>query len=218
MQSAGDGPDGMVFVPAGPFLYGRDKRSLTLAAFWIDRDPVTNGAYEEFVRRAGRAAPAHWPDGQVPPELRDHPVVFVTFEDAQAYARFNGKELPTPAQWERAARGTDGRKYPWGAAFDSHRSNTRESARNRTVPGELLRDESPCGCRGMGGNVLEWTRGVFDPARGTRVVKGASFRTYLGAAAWTTELTPDERNEGLGFRCVKNVSAMREPAPAEPPR
>lgn len=210
-----DAPPGMVLVPAGPFLFGRDKRSVTLGAFWIDRDPVTNEAYAAFVAATGHPRPVHWPAGPLAAELRDLPVVNVSLEDALAFARHAGKDLPTPAQWEKAARGTDGRKFPWGSSFDSQRSNTKEAARNRLVPTTRLRDESPYGVRGMGGAVLEWTRGVLNPTRGTRVVKGASFRTYLGAAAWALELDAAEKRDDLGFRCVRAPSAVSEPAPGE---
>lgn len=217
-QNGTGGPDGMLLVPAGPFIFGRDRRTVALGAFWIDRDPVTNAAYETFVNATEHARPVHWPAGPLPAELLEHPVVYVTFADAEAFARFSHRELPTPAQWEKAARGTDGRKFPWGAGFDTHRTNTKEAARNKTVPASKLRDESPFGCRGMGGNVIEWTRGVADPAAGTRVVKGSSFRTYLGAASWTHEVAPTARHDALGFRCVKAISAVREPAPGEAPR
>lgn len=210
-ENGASAPCGMVLVPAGPFLYGRQKRSMTLAAFWIDRDPVTNRAYRDFVEKTDRSRPAHWLGGNVPDALLDHPVVCVTFEDAAAYAAFAGKELPTPAQWEKAARGTDARKYPWGAGFEANRANTKESARGRTVAVGTLRDDSPYGCRGMAGNVLEWTRGPGDPAAGTRIVKGCSFRTYLGASCWFHELAPETANDALGFRCVKRVdSAVAE--------
>ncbi|HZV02818.1 MAG TPA: SUMF1/EgtB/PvdO family nonheme iron enzyme [Planctomycetota bacterium] len=209
-------PEGMVLVAAGPFLFGREKRTVTLGAFWIDRDPVTNRAYLAFVEATERGRPTYWPIGTLPEALLDHPVVCVTFEDAQAYARWAGKDLPTPAQWEKAARGADGRKFPWGSGFDTHRTNTKESAQGKTVPVTKLRDESPYGCRGMAGNVLEWTRGIADPKEGKRVVKGCSFRTYLGAASWSYDMAESASNDALGFRCVKPVaSAVREPAAGE---
>ena len=203
---------GMVLVPGGPFVFGRAKVPVTLGTFWIDKDPVTNRAYLAFVEKTERPPPVHWGGDAPAAEIVDHPVVCVRFDDAEAYAHFVGKELPTPAQWEKAARGTDARKYPWGSGFFTHRTNTKESCHGRTLPVSRLQDESPYGCRGMAGNVLEWTRGVGDPRRGTRVVKGSSFRTYLGAVAWSQELAPSTYNDALGFRCSSGESEGWSPS------
>src|SRR5579872_6897124 len=91
-----------ILVPAGPFLFGREKQQVVLAAFWIDRDPVTNREYDEYVAKTGASRPPHWPPGPLPAELAEHPVVSVTWDEALAYAQFAGRELPTPAQWEKA--------------------------------------------------------------------------------------------------------------------
>jgi len=198
---------GMVLVPAGPFRFGRGKSSVEIGAYWIDRDPVTNREYDEYVGKTGSARPRGWPPGPLPPAIADHPVVNVTYEEALAYARSLGKELPTPAQWEKAARGPDGRKFPWGDSFDPRRTNTKEAAIGRTIPVSEMRDESPHGCRGMSGNVFHWTRGIYDAKKGTRELKGGSFRTYLGASAWSYEAPADQANDTIGFRCVKVVPA-----------
>ncbi len=207
-QASTNAPPGMVLVPAGEFLFDKVKRqTVKLNAFWIDKDPVTNREYEKFVAATGRPRPTYWPDGPLPEALLDHPVVKVTYEDAQAYATWAQKDLPTPLQWEKAARGVDGRKYPWGSAFDAHRTNTKESALGKTVPVHALTDESPYGVRGTSGNVLQWTRGFADAEKTQRVLKGGSYRQYLGALTWSHGAAPFETRDDVGFRCTRLVPA-----------
>jgi len=141
--------NGMVFVPAGEFRRGEERRTVTLGAFWIDRHEVTQGAFA----RTGAARPRVWSDG-----ADDLPVRSLTWQQAADFAAFVGKRLPTSDEWERAARGTDGRTYPWGEAWDGARANTSEARRDRALPAaEIGRDVGPAGCVGMAGNVREWT-------------------------------------------------------------
>ncbi|HID22010.1 MAG TPA: hypothetical protein EYP14_06370, partial [Planctomycetaceae bacterium] len=130
-------PAQMVFIPAGEFLMGTTseevqrlakqydvhpsvfasetpRRMVYVKAFWIDRYPVTNGQYQKFVDATGHRPPPAWRGRTCPKGLEDHPVVTVNWHDAAAYARWAGKRLPTEEEWEKAARGTDGRLYPWG--------------------------------------------------------------------------------------------------------
>ncbi len=102
----------MLLVPAGRFLAGDEGRSLYVADFWIDTFPVTNRDYAAFVAATGATPPYHWDDGRCPEALADHPVVYVNWHDATAYAEWAGKELPTARQWEKAARGQSGSTYP----------------------------------------------------------------------------------------------------------
>lgn len=198
-----DIPPDMVLVPAGVFRFGNDQVERHLDAFLCDRDPVTCSDYERFVRETRRAPPRAWPGGRVPAERAELPVVHVTLADALAYAAWAGKILPSEDQWEKAARGEDGRKYPWGSRFDTARTNVRESALGRVVPVGEMHDESPCGVRGTSGNVYQWTRTPFSAARGTQVLKGGSFRDFLGSLAWRYELAPDRATDTVGFRCVQ---------------
>ena len=131
-------PEGMVFVPAGPFLMGRNEnnrntgfiqREVYLGAYFIDKYEVTNAQYLEFVRATWRTIPKHWQDngGKIPEGRENHPVVNVTWEDAQAYAKWCGKRLPTEAEWEKAAawdmEKKRARAYPWGDRPDPKKAN-----------------------------------------------------------------------------------------------
>ncbi len=112
----------MVLVPGGPFLMGKARRTVHIDAFYLDKTPVTNRAFATFVEVTGyRPTDAganrflsHFRSGKIPRGQEDHPVSYVSWTDAKAYAMWAGKRLPSEAEWEKAARGTDGRKYPWG--------------------------------------------------------------------------------------------------------
>jgi formylglycine-generating enzyme required for sulfatase activity len=196
-------PAGMVLVPGGPFKLGQKGEESTLPDFWIDLTPVTNKQYSEFVAATGRRSPNHWgPDGYDEKEA-DCPVVFVTFADAEAYAKWAGKALPTPAQFEKAARGPDGRKFPWGDTVGLRTANTKESGIGKPTSVQAYpRGKSPYGCVDMNGNVLQWTRGKTAKDKGEMVVKGCSFRHYLGPVSWVYEEPADKRQDCIGFRCV----------------
>ena len=181
----------LVPIPAGPFLMGstagkdneRPQHTVALSAYWIGKYPVTNAQYQVFVRNARALPPSHW-DGTTYPEGQgDHPVVFVSWEQATAYCQWLSQEtgkaygLPTEAQWEKAARGDDGRTYPWGDAWDAARLNSFEAGRGGTSPvGQFSPEgDSPYGCADMAGNVWEWCADWFDEAeyarRANRVVR-----------------------------------------------
>jgi len=163
------GRDGrpMVLVPAGEFYFGPDRVKLTLPDFYIDRYPVTNAEYKKFVEATGAPEPTHWRRGTWPEGKADHPVVNVTWEQAAAYAEWAGKRLPTEEEWEKAARGTDGREWPWGSTFDPSRCNTNESGIWDTTPvGKYSpAGDSPYGAADMAGNVWEWIGGKPSPLR-----------------------------------------------------
>ena len=180
-------------VPAGPFLmgtpdaersslakrYGGTRESyaeespqheVDLSAFAMMRTPVTNALYEQWVRVAGVTPPVSWRGGVLPDELRDHPVGDVSWEDAVTFARWlsiaTGTRwgLPSEAQWEKAARGMDGRQFPWGNTFDAELCNVREAGRGGTTPvGSYPEGASPFGLLDMAGNVWEWTRSLQAP-------------------------------------------------------
>ncbi|MGH7272912.1 MAG: formylglycine-generating enzyme family protein, partial [Nitrospiria bacterium] len=163
-------PEGMVHIPGGKFIIGSTgqegkvgfqigvdempQRVINLAAFSIDRYEVTNVQYQRFIEATGRAAPVDphdplyysWVNGKPPAGQEDHPVVYVSWADAEAYCRRAGKRLPTEEEWEKAARGTDGRTWSWGNTFDGARCNVSESSPLWTAPvGSYPEGVSPYG-------------------------------------------------------------------------
>ena len=148
-------PTGMVHVPAGHFAMGSDsgganerpEHRLALPGFAIDITPVTNAQYLDFLRGTARPAPLYWKNGEPPAGRGDHPVVGVNWFDAVAYAEWAEKRLPTEAEWEKAARGADGRAYPWGDDFNPRCCNSlwqlaRQELATKTAREQWLRDWS----------------------------------------------------------------------------
>ena len=196
----------MVRVPAGDFLFGEDKEKITLDEYWIDRTPVTNAEYSRFVAAVAHEPPRHW-QGQTPPsQIADHPLGYVSWHYAKAYADWAGLRVPTEQEWEKAARGTDGRVYPWGNEWRDNHCNTRESGIGATTPvGRFSpQGDSPYGCVDMAGNVWEWTDSPYDGAKDWRVVRGGSWdSSQLGArVAYRFRARPFGRYGYVGFRTV----------------
>ncbi len=195
----------MVRVPAGKFLYGRKKKERELPEFWIDKTPVTNGEYACFVAATSHKPPKHWKGKTSPKGIVDHPVVNVSWHDAKAYAAWAGKFLPTEEEWEKAARGTDGRVYPWGNQKPTDRLCNFDNSGGGTTPvGKYSpQGDSPYGCVDMAGNVWDWTE---SKAGGRRVLRGGSFITPANdvrcAFGFTLRLNPFYRHWNLGFRVV----------------
>ena len=205
-------PDGkeMVLVEAGSFLYGEDKREFELPAFWIDRTPVTNAEYARFVQAAKRKSPRHWKGSTPPQETADHPVTYVSWHDAAAYAEWAGKRLPTEEEWEKAARGTDGRMYPWGDKWQEGLCNTSEAGMGGTTAvGQYSpAGDSPYGCVDIAGNVWEWTNSWHAEDQVRRVLRGGSWGSGQGSARcadrdWNS---PGDSLDNVGFRCVSPIS------------
>jgi formylglycine-generating enzyme required for sulfatase activity len=235
-------------VPAGPFLMGSDRRkdksafddekprqSVTLDAFQISMYPVTVAEYACFIRSTRTAAPTG-NDGQIyevgwQTQLRDrpdHPVVRVSWHDATAYAAWLANvtgeswRLPTEAEWEKAARGTDGRIFPWGDSFDVNYCNTAEAKKESTTPvGSYPAGASPCFALDMAGNVFEWTSSVFKPypssltdgrerpeSTEVRVLRGGSWRSGArhARAAYRNRHNPEYVSSSVGFRLARSVT------------
>ena len=179
----------MVYVPAGEFIMGspdgegdsdeHPQHTVYLDAFWIDRTEVTNEQYRGCVEAGTCPAPTtcDWGEPTYSDSSKaDHPVVCVSWEDAKAYCEWAGKRLPTEAEWEKASRGTDGRKYPWGDGFDGsrlnfcdancefyHKDSDADDGYQRTAPvGSYVEGASPYGALDMAGNVWEWCQDWYD--------------------------------------------------------
>jgi formylglycine-generating enzyme required for sulfatase activity len=199
------------------------QHTVYLNAFYIGRYEVTNAQYERFVRATGYQTPRGWSGGSIPGGLEDHPVVNVSWHDALAYCRWLSEEtgqivrLPTEAEWEKAARGTDGRVYPWGDEFDAAKCNSLENDIQTTTPvGQYSpQGDSPYGVADVAGNVWEWTSSVhkgypYDPvdgredlgAGGSRVLRGGAFYGNHGAGrcAARNRDPADLRDDAVGFR------------------
>lgn len=169
-------PAGMVLVEAGPCILGADdgqalfaRHQETLPGFYIDKCEVTQAEYRKFE-----------PDYPVVPGDENKPVTHVTKAEVEAYLQSVGKRLPTAAEWEKAARGTDGRTYPWGNDWDYRKGNLTAKGRTgnfcstgRMKPvGSFPQGASPYGCLDMCGNAFEW---VADLKDGRPVIRGGAY-------------------------------------------
>jgi hypothetical protein len=204
-----------VIIAAGDFLCGEEKQPRALSAYRIGRYPVTQAQYAEFLQ-ANPEIPApyidedwarvyNWdPEKRTYPEGRSNqPVVLITWDEAVAYCTWAGGRLPTEEEWERAARGTDGRNYPWGESFNLVRANTRESGLGGPTPvGIFVEGESPSGVLDMAGNVWEWTANGHD--ENTEILRGGawSFPAESAQTYVSERSLPHNRSHAIGFRVV----------------
>jgi formylglycine-generating enzyme required for sulfatase activity len=179
-------PEGMIWVGPGPFIYGEGESAQVVRleqGYFIARAPVTNAEYARFVAATGHKSSSHW-EGKTPPdETADHPVVYVSWHDCVAYAEWAGMRLLSEQEWEKAARGIDGREYPWGD-WEEERCNAAEAGTGSTTPVGRYSPggDSPYGCVDMAGNVWEWTAGESSPGSDSRVLRGGSFYDVRGGA------------------------------------
>jgi formylglycine-generating enzyme required for sulfatase activity len=230
-----------VTIPAGAFAMGDPGRVVELAAYAIDRFPVTVAAYGMFVASGGYAdarlwsaegwtwrqagaieAPRFWGEEEWRAYLvPNHPVVGVSFYEAEAYATFRGARLPREAEWEKAARGTDGRKYPWGPDWREDACGMRGVGPRTTVPiGVFPKGQSPYGVRDLVGGVWQWCTDPFlgwggDGGDAADTPIAPSRRTACGGAWNTLQWSVSclgrngypmtARFSNLGFRCVASV-------------
>jgi formylglycine-generating enzyme required for sulfatase activity len=221
------GPDGKeyVHIAEGEFWMGSPYngetplRKVFLDGFFISRYPVTNAEYHAFVEATGNPPPEHWQDGIYPAWQANHPVVYVNWHDASAYCRWAMGRLPTAAEWEKAARGSDKRQYPWGDAFESSRCNSREAEIKTSTPVGKFSPvgDSPYGVGDVAGNVWEWvvdwreptqenlsaTRNPMGPASGkVKVIRGGSFLNNETLVTCYTQdhALPEVRAVNYGFR------------------
>jgi gamma-glutamyl hercynylcysteine S-oxide synthase len=240
--AAAEAPPGMVEIPSGDYQYrttrsflspnevipypgGSPSRACAMRRFFMDVTPVTNAQFAEFLS-ATRYVPRdttnflkHWRARKPPAGFEDHPVVYVDRADAEAYARWAGKRLPSEIEWQYAAQGRDGRKYPWGNTFDSTFCNNRSGV---TTPVHAYsRGASPFGVLDMVGNVWQMTGDVYDNGSYYfQMIRGGCY--YFPASSWwyiqggpqpvdnpqiLLLVSPSlNRCATVGFRCVKDAA------------
>ena len=235
------GKDGapMVLIPEGKFWMGSRKfeapkdenprHEVELNAFYIDQYGVTTSRYNQFMKATNRNAPKYWEQVDLSRD-GDKPVVGISWHDANAYCEWAGKRLPTEAEWEKAARGTDERIYPWGsttpdkntANFNQSWSDTFYSDRLKRV-GSYEPGKSPFGVYDMAGNVWEWVADWYQgdyyrksPCCNPKGPENGKFRVLRGSSwfngpwdlrsANRNKITPTERNAFFGVRCAKDAS------------
>ncbi|MDP1769964.1 MAG: SUMF1/EgtB/PvdO family nonheme iron enzyme [Nitrospirota bacterium] len=229
------GKDGapMVLVPAGEFTMGSDKgdddeqpiHRVFLVSFYIDKFEVTNTRFAKFVEAIQSEPPWGFADKETPVVHPDRPVRWVNWMDAMGYCLWAGKRLPTEAEWEKAARGTDERVYPWGndppttahAVF-----GLKEGVDTVSPVGNRDKGRSPYGVHDMAGNLYEWTMDWYDekfyskipainprgPAEGTvKVQRGGSYTNtpYRLRSTFRTKGDPTEHEFNVGFRCAQDL-------------
>jgi len=207
------GRDGapMVLVPEGEFLYGYgdNEQRLSPPAFYMDKYEVTTKLYGAFLQGTGRKQPDDWSIQVALVGSGDRPVVNVSWHDADAYCRYYGKRLPTEQEWEKAARGTDGRKYPWGNEEPTSRHALFDTKWNGygtlAVVGSHEAGASPYGIQDLAGNVWEWTSSDYD--RSSRVLRGGSWHDPADGleTSFLSYGNPTDRNGVLGFRCAQDA-------------
>ena len=202
IRHRGDGRE-MALVTEGIYLSGERQAPVWLPAFHIDVYPVTNADYERFVAATGYEPPQHWEDGRAPEHLSDHPVVFITWTDADRYARWAGKRLPTVQEWEKAARGPYGDVYPWGSSPTPAKCNSRESGIRSTTPVSRYHSGvSAYGVYDLCGNTWEWTSTKTTPGR--YELKAGAWTSPFARAAPSTfnDAATTMLDDDTGFRCA----------------
>ncbi|MES1982072.1 MAG: formylglycine-generating enzyme family protein [Pseudomonadota bacterium] len=230
-------PHEMVTIPAGEFIRGTNQRlpdegpqhTANLEEFMLDRYEVTNLQYKKFIDATAHRSPDHFRNRTYPAGKADHPVTFVSWDDAVAYCAWAGKRLPTDQEWEKAARGTDGRVYPWGDEFDLENANmplrwqALKQYGDTTPVGAFEKGVSPYGAYDMSGNVWEWTASWYEAYPGNttpsesygqryKTIKGGSwfdcsiYKCGISAPVYNRAFFAQRtKNDTFGFRCAKDA-------------
>lgn len=225
-----------IHIPAGEFIMGtiptglrktdpeEPQRRVYVDAYAIGTYQVTNAQYAQFLKETGHRQPLFWGDERF--NAPDFPVVGVSWYDATAFLAWLGTEyrLPTEAEWEKAARGTDGREYPWGDMWEAHRANTSEAGHRALMPvGSYPSGVSPYGCYDMAGNAYDWCSDWFhaetykySPAENPlgasegrrKVIRGGSWiarGAFAGRCANRAAYEPIQTVHSVGFRVAVDV-------------
>ena len=229
----------MVLIPKGEFTMGSNehadetKHQVVLDPYWIDKYEASNARYKEFMKATSHPAPAYWDDPRL--NKQNQPVVGVSWTDANAFCKWEGKRLPTEAEWERAAKGPEGdNHYPWGHKLDPKKANYGQNV-GRTMPVDSYPEGvSGFGVYNMAGNVFEWVEDWYDPSYYQQSLalnpkgagQGYNFANQgpvkvLRGGSWLAPETslhtshrfwnqPDNNSYGvgLGFRCAKSAATV----------
>lgn len=216
-------PAGMVYIPGGVFDMGREdgdeyekpQHLVEVKPFYLDRTEVTNERYKAFVEATGHRAPKHWRGKQPPAGEEKFPVVNISWDDAVAFAAWEDKRLPTEEEWEFAARGRDGRLYPWGSEWNPEFANTAESSTGKIVEvGRYPGGASPFGVLDLCGNVWEWTASDLRSyltqevlAPNFKVIRGGAFdvRKEYATATYRGYVQADKVYPKTGFRGARSA-------------
>jgi formylglycine-generating enzyme required for sulfatase activity/predicted Ser/Thr protein kinase len=220
-------PEGMAFIPEGKFTSGDERllaRERELGPFFMDEREVSIGEYKRFVDYAETPdqrkwrRPAAWEAAPPPPEQDSLPVTGVTWEQAHGYARWAGKHLPSALEWEKAARGVDGRAFPWGSNFDASRCNSPLSKERTLTPVDSYDEgSSPYGVLNMAGNAAEWTSSTIEGGEeefgdGLYKIMGGSCADAGADSLMTSAFQVADRktvDRHVGFRCAKHFLPKR---------
>jgi formylglycine-generating enzyme required for sulfatase activity len=224
-------------IPAGSFIMGTDRpasdvqdrpqHTVTTQAYRIDKFPVTNAQYALFVAETGHKPPSSWKQGAIPKGFELHPVTNVYWQDAMDYCTWDdGGTLPTEEQWEKAARGTDGRRWPWGDRMSPKLLNTYNNFGRTTSVLSHMDGASPYGVVEMAGNVSEWMKNDFKPYPGSsapssmfipkdstgayqtienyKPLRGGSWKSdpFSTASYHRSYAMAGDASDFIGFRCV----------------
>ena len=243
--------EGMVYIPSGEFIMGsedvdtegfgkefglrrgklyedeRPMRKITLKGYYIDKYEVTNMEYKAFISATLIPPPPAWKNGMYPSGQAKYPVTNVTWFDAHGYCSWAGKRLPTEEEWEKAARGPDGNKYPWGNEYDEKKGNLKGGT--AAPAGSYESDKSYYGVYDMGGNVIEWVDAYYEPYPGnklenkdfgkkSKVLRGGSGFTLghyilnkiFARSSFRYHDIPNGGGNDTGFRCATDVKSNKE--------
>jgi eukaryotic-like serine/threonine-protein kinase len=203
--------------------YESPAHQVTVAPFYMDLYEVTNEQYLKFVRATKHPIPKTWTTQLYPIGQAHKPVTGVSWDDANAYAKWVGRRLPNEEEWEFAARGTDGRRYPWGNQWEPRLANANGTSRAKADVG-TYKGVSPFGVYDMVGNAWEWTASKLSPYPGgtlpkeaqgeLTVIRGGSYAENSDQATTTYRgfvLTRGGNYDKTGFRCVIDAAPQSQP-------